>query len=478
MNPILLIAVPLLAALLAVFLKKIDRVLLISAAVLNVAAAVVIAIQYVKPQIIIIGGFKPPFGISLVLDGYALSGILLLNIIFALIILMAYRQVGKLAVVLAVTLAALNGMLLTGDLFNLFVFMEIAAISAYIITSANKDLKHTFNYLILGSLGSGFFLFAIVLLYNIFGSLNMADIKDKISLASGPVQGALVLPLVMLFAGIAVETKLIPFGGWVKGVLNQANPLTGSMIVSAYALATLLVFGRLFGDLFELSGWLLTAFMAIAAVTLILAEVSAFSSKSLREILLFSSIAQSGLVVLLFVNHLLLPAVLVLVSNVVSKLVLFTIAGQLTEDSGTDEVAGLRGIFSHYPLLGIGFTVASLSLIGLPLFFGFTAKLTALVALFDRGNLLVPMVILLMAVVEGTYFIRMLTSLWHAGQEGEISSIDKNAVFPAVRRTATAVTALLLSLLIIGTGIVTLASFESINAADFVSFISRSIGGM
>ena len=478
MNPILLIAVPLLAALLAVFLKKIDRVLLVAAVVFNVACAVMIASQYVQPQTIIIGGFKPPFGISLVLDGYALSGILLLNIIFALIILMAFRQTGRLAVVLAIALAALNGMVLTGDLFNLFVFMEIAAIAAYIITTANKDIRHTFNYLVLGSLGSGLILLAIVLLYNVFGVLNMNDIQNKIASASGSVQSALILPLVLLFAGLAIETKLIPFGGWVKGILYQANPLTGSMIVSAYSLTALLVFGRLFGDLFQLSGGLLTSFTAIAAATLILAEAAAFSRQSLREILLFSSIAQSGLVALLFMNHLMLPAVLVLVSNVVSKLVLFTIASQLAEDCGTDETARLNGVFSRYPLLGVGFTVASMSLIGMPLFFGFTAKLTALIALFDSGNLVLPIMILLMAVVEGTYFIRMLNSLWHAGQEGEISAKDKLARFPAVRQNATVITSLLIAVLIVFAGFLTLGGFGSTSAIDFMTFIRQSIGGM
>ena len=478
MNPILLIAVPLLAALLAAFMKKIGRILLVSATVLNVAAAIVIAIQYAQPQIIVIGGFRPPFGISLVLDGYALSGILLLNIIFALIILMSFRQTGRLSIVLSIALAALNGMVLTGDLFNLFVFMEIAAIAAYIITSEIKDIKHTFNYLILGSLGSGLFLFAVILLYNIFGSLNMLDIKSQVGAASGLAPGALILPLVMLFAGLAVETKIIPFGGWVKGVLGQASPLTGSMLASVYSLAALLIFGRLFGDMFELSGALLTALTAIAAATFILAEASAFSRKSLRETLLFSSIAQSGLVALLFLNHLMLPAVLVLVSNVVSKLVLFTIAGQLADACGTDEPASLRGVFSRYPLLGIGFTFASLSLIGLPLFFGFSAKLNALTALFDRGNLVLPAIILLMAVVEGTYYIRMLNSLWHTGQEGELSVKGNRTDFPAIRQNATTVTVVLIALLFVAAGFLTLAGLGSTGATDFVTFIRQSLGGM
>lgn len=478
MNPVLLIAIPLLAALLAVFLKKIDKILLYAAAVLNVAAAIVAAALYAAPQVIIIGGFKPPFGISLVLDGYSLTGILLINVIFALIVLLSSRHVGKYAIVLCVALAALNGMVLTGDLFNLFVFMEIAAIAAYIITSANKDLKHTFNYLVVGTLASGLFLFGIVLIYAIFGSLNMMDIKDKITAAATPVQKALILPLVMIFAGLAVEAKLIPFGGWVKGVLKKANPLVGAAIVSAYALAVLLVFGRLFSSVFVVSGELLTAFSVVASATLVLAETSAFSSKNMREVLLFSSIAQSGLAVMLFLQGLTLPGVLVLVSNVVSKLVLFTIAGKLADDLGTDEIEKIKGVFSRYPLVGIGFTISTLSLIGIPLFFGFSAKLNTLIALFDGGNYWLPAIILLMAVVEGSYYIRMLASLWHAGAEGEISAKDGLSAYQLKSSGIISAVVLLIGLLIIAAGILTLSNVGLPAAADFTSFIKQSLGGM
>ncbi len=478
MNPVLLIAAPLLAALLAVIVKKADRVLLVAAALFNLAAAVLTALWYTGPQVVAIGGFKPPFGISLVLDAYTLAGVLLLNAIFALILLMSFRKIGKLSVILSISLAALNGMVLTGDLFNLFVFLEIGSIAAYIITTANKDLRHTFNYLIIGSLGSGLFLFAVILIYSAFGSLNMADIQSKIASTDAAAQSALFLPLVMLFAGLAVETKLIPFGGWVKGVLKEANPLTGSMIVSGYAFAVLLVFGRLFGELFRLSGALLTALTIVAVVTLILAEASAFAQKTLRKTLLFSSIAQSGLVVLLFLHHLNLAAVLVLISNVVSKLVLFTISAQLAEACGSDETDKLRGVFFRYPLLGFGFTVSALSLIGIPLFFGFTAKLNALTALFEQSGWILPAVILLMAVVEGIYFVRILSGLWHAGQEGEISAKDKLTDFPPVRQAVTGVTATVIALLLVAAGIVTLSAFGSSNAADVISLIQQSIGGM
>ncbi len=156
---VLLIAVPLLAAFLSVLIKKLGRIFLGIAAGLNAASAIILAMDYISPVIYSVGGFKPPYGISLVLDEYSLIGILTVNIIFALIIMASCKLIKKYEVVLSVALAALNGIVLTGDLFNMFVFMEIAAITAYILTTMNKGFKYTFNYLVLGTLGSGLFLF-------------------------------------------------------------------------------------------------------------------------------------------------------------------------------------------------------------------------------------------------------------------------------------------------------------------------------
>jgi len=420
-NPALLIAVPLLLSFIAAMFKKIDKDLLSIAVVLNLGYSVYSAIIYSGKLVYEIGGFKPPFGISLVVDGYALVGMVLLNAVFALMVLMNANKIGKYAIVLLVSLASLNGIVLTGDLFNLFVFMEIAAIAAYIMTAMNKGFKHTFNYLVLGTLASGLYLFGIIVVYNLFGTLNIMDLSAKIG---GVAYAAMALPMVFIFVGLSVEAKLLPFSGWVKGVLKSANGLVGSLILSAYATAVLLMFGRLLNSVFVFDGGLLVAFSAIAVLTLVLAEASAFSSKNIREILLFSSIAQSGLVVVLFVYGLILPAVLVLANNVISKLVLFTISAKMAEDTGSDKISDLKGIFSQYKCLGIGFTIPAMSMVGLPLFFGFIAKANVLIALMQGGNIWLPIVLLLVAVVEGAYFIRILTSLWNAGEEGKLTKSE------------------------------------------------------
>ncbi|MHB1484962.1 MAG: complex I subunit 5 family protein [Saccharofermentanales bacterium] len=475
MNPSLLIVIPLLGAFIAVFVKKTDKIILLLSTIVNVALSILLTVLYTIPEVYFVGGFPPPFGISLVVDSYSLINILILNIIFALIIFMSFKYVTRYAVVLSIMLAALNGVVLTGDLFNLFVFMEIAAIVSYILTTANKDIRHTFNYLVLGTMSSGFFLFGIVLIYNIFGSLNINDIRDLIASSNGPVKGALALPIILIFAGLSVEMKLIPFSGWAKGVLKQANPLVGTLIVSVHAFAILIAFGRLTSSIFVISKELLMAFTVIAAVTLVFAEASAFSKKNLREILLFSSIAQSGLAVLLFINGLTLPALLVLINNVVSKLILFTIAGKLANESDTDNIDELRGVFTKYVIPGLGFSTAVLSLIGIPLFFGFTAKVTAVIALFKMDNIWLPAIILLSAVVEGAYYIRILINLWTVGNEGETATKKLTKDFVLDDHVKVSIVSIVISLLIIAGGIIFIAQLQAPLAADLPSYIKQSL---
>jgi len=246
-NPVLLIAFPLLFSFLPTLFKKWEKASLVSVILFNI-----IALFFIEKGVYNIGGWEAPFGINLVLDNYSFIGVLIVNLVFALSVLISFESIGKYSIVLLISLASLNGMILTGDLFNLFVFMEIGAISAYILSSITKKYKFTFNYLVIGTLGSGLYLLGTIILYGIFGSLNMTDISEKI-ISHNVNPAVLMLPAVLIFIGLAVEAKLLPFNGWVKGVFGNANSLVGSIFASAYAATTVIVFGRLFVNLFLIS---------------------------------------------------------------------------------------------------------------------------------------------------------------------------------------------------------------------------------
>ena len=476
-NPVFLIAIPLLVAFISVFIKKASRILLSIAADINITLSIALLLTYSGQKIYEIGGFKPPFGISLVLDNYSIIGIVILNILFGLSLILSWSEIKKIAPVLTVALAALNGMLLTGDMFNLFVFFEIGAIAAYLLTSMNKGYKESFNYLIMGSIGSGMFLLGTIIFYNIFGTLNIFDLEFQMDFVARSDYKIIALPIALIFAGLAVEAKLIPFAGWVRGVLKDAKTITGTMLLSVYSFVVVMVFGRIAENIFLISDEMLMAFSIIATLTLILGEFSAFSKKNLKEIILFSSIAQSGLAVLMFLYNLEVAAIMILIGNVVSKLVLFAVADKLKNTYDTDDIYELKGVFVKYPVLGFAFSVSALSVSGLPLFYGFIAKLKSLTSLIEIDNFWLPAIMLMVAVVEGAYFIRILVNLWNASSEGNVS---RNEDAPEKKIEGVWTLALIsgiIAILLIAGGIIPLANLNEYMGTETPQFIISLLGG-
>jgi len=389
---IYLIVIPLLFAFISIMFKKISRELLLTAVVINIVLAILN-----EPGQYLLGGYQAPYGIVLNIDYYAIYSVLLLNVLFGILVWLHMNRVKKLSVILLVSLASLNGMLLTGDLFNLFVFMEIASISAFMIVSTNKKLVHVFNYMIVALFGGSMYLFGVVLLYSQFGTINMDVMKSSME-----VGGVGAIAVIFIFVGFGIEMKLLPLNGWVKGILKHSDGFTGPMIASIYSGVMLLVFGRLMNDVLVIDTDLRLLFSLIAVLTIILGEASAFSTMNIRELLLYSSVAQSGLAALLFINGLVGVAALVVVGNMLAKFVLFLLAGTMSDSLGnqslelrqvgepeiekTLDILKLKGIFKKNPINGIAFSIASLSLVGLPLFFGFFVKMNVLYHLMQSEN--------------------------------------------------------------------------------------------
>ncbi|MCD6482623.1 MAG: NADH-ubiquinone oxidoreductase [Candidatus Izimaplasma sp.] len=406
MSAILLIVVPLLAAFISILFKKASSYIL-----LIVSFASVVSLNYVQLEVINIGGFTAPYGINLVLDNYSLIGLYIVDSLFFLVIALNCIKFKKLSTILLVSLAGLNGLLLTGDLFNLFVFLEVSGIAAYLITTTNKEPLATFNYLVAGTVGSSLYLFGLIILYGMFGTLNMADMANEIAI-SGSSANAVAFPFLLMFIGLGVEAKLLPLNSWAKGILISANKLTGPMIASIYAGTILFVFGRILTTLFIYSDQLVLVLSVILIVGIIAGETMAFSSNKIRGVLLYSSIAQASLIVMLFVLGITGWATMMIIANVVSKFIMFSIASHTNDVLGTDEIEDVQGMFLNNKTIGVAFTVAALNISGLPLFFGFIIKMNMLTDLFAKDGYFLAAVILITSVIEGVYYIRLVLKLW------------------------------------------------------------------
>ncbi len=423
MSAVLLIAIPLLLAFLSVIFKKISPYLLILAGVANL-----VMVFFLEEGYHIIGGFDQPLGINLLVDGYSVLILVLINLLILVIGIINIKEYGKISVIMLIAMAGLNGLVLTNDLFNLFVFLEISGIAAYLISSTNKKPVSTFHYLILGAVGSSLFLFGLIILYAMFGTLNMADMIGKIQVANNYKE--LILPFTLMFIGLGVEAKLLPFNSWVKGILGNSNTLSGPMIASVYASAMGFALGRLVIHLFAFEGALSMVVTVILVLGIILGDLMAFASKKTREILLFSSVAQASIVILLFANGIYIWAVYLIIANALSKAVMFLIINRAVKETGSDESNALKGLFANNKLIGIAFTLASLSVMGLPLLTGFVVKLNYLTGLADANQIWLVVAILVASVIEGIYFVKLLVKLWY--KEGNQIEVGYNSLFKIV----------------------------------------------
>ncbi len=409
MNAVLLIAIPLLAAFLSIFSKKLAPYLLII-----VSFSQVILLAFVPKEVILIGGYASPYGITLILDTFSLYALYVVNALFFIIAVLNIKEYKHLSTILLVALTGLNGLLLTGDLFNLFVFLEITGISAYLITSTNNKPVHTFNYLVAGTVGSSLYLLGLIILYSMFGTLNMASMAEALN---GINAMYVAFPFLLMFIGLGVEAKLLPFNSWVKGILGNSNKLTGPMIAAVYASASLFVFGRVLTEVFVMSDQLMLIVSLILGFSILAGEAMAYSSTKIRQILLFSSVAQAGIAVLVFSFGFVGYGLLFVGLNGLSKLIMFLVINHVSDRFGSDDVTDFKGIFMNNKIIGVGFSIVVLSVLGLPLFAGFYIKLGILTELINANNFVFPAIILISSVVEGVYFIKLLIKLWYTDAE-------------------------------------------------------------
>jgi multicomponent Na+:H+ antiporter subunit D len=268
------------------------------------------------------------------------------------------------------------------------------------------------------------------MIYGLTGSL---QIKGMYLLLSNVPEAKVFIAVLLMIVGLSVELKLMPVGSWAKGIYGNSNELTGAIFASVLAPTFALVFGRLLQEVIVLNdatGYLL---MTIALATLVLAELAAYKQVALRKTLAFSSIAQSGLIVILFMFNLVYPAILLIINQTLSKAILFWIAGKLNTAYGSDDGQALKGVFYHHKVLGVLFSIAGLSMMGMPLFFGFIAKINMVIGSFTIGWIGFPIIILAIAIVEVAYLMRWLLLLWSPANEGQLAVkstfIEKEKMF-------------------------------------------------
>jgi multicomponent Na+:H+ antiporter subunit D len=407
--PILMLAVPLLAAFAINVAGLINRrlcyPLLLAALAVSLLAALGVLGEVVRtgPIHYRLGGWPPPIGIEYVIDH--LNGLILVVItaVSLLAAIFSKRSIEEelpeklhyYYTLFVLAVVGLLGMTITGDAFNLYVLMEITALTNYALIAlgrSDRALPASFTYVMIGTIGASFYLLGVGHLYIMTGSLNMADLK---ALLSDLYQThAIIASFVILMLGIWIKMAFFPLHGWLPNAYTYAPAATSCLIaplvtkVSVYIMARLMfsVYSPAFTfEAFGLSGAVI--WMAVAAI--VAGSLLALAQKDFKKMLTYLVVAEVGYMVggLWLANRLgITGAVLHIVNDALMTLCLFLTAGIVGYKTGGHGFANLQGLYRKMPVTMAAFTVGALSMIGVPPTAGFFSKWYLILGAIDAGH--------------------------------------------------------------------------------------------
>jgi len=358
-----------------------------------------------EPMTYWVGGWDFPIGVSLVADGLSrlmvviVATISLVALLFSMDYMARFTSPGLYYSLFLLMLAGMNGVVLSGDLFNMFVFIEVAGIASYALVAfgtESDELEASLKYLVLGTVASAFLLVGIALVYNVTGHLNWAKVAEGVAQAGGPT-APLYVAAAFFLMGFGLKAAMVPFHAWLPDAHPSAPApisamLSGVLIKASgvYALARL-VFSVFDGD--PALGWVL---VVLGTLSMVLGALMAMGQGDFKRLLAYSSVSQVGYVVLALgaaavmqargvsagvVGLMVVGGLFHLANHAIFKSLLFLCSGSVEYATGTRQLKDLGGIGGRMPVTGACVRIGALAISGVPPLNGFWSKLFIIVAL-------------------------------------------------------------------------------------------------
>jgi multicomponent Na+:H+ antiporter subunit D len=397
-----------------------------------------------------LGGWPPPFGIEYVLDplsAYLVATVALIGTMVCIyptkagFDLRPGRGVPLYPLALLL-LTGLVGVMLSGDLFHLFVFLEIYAISTYALVSLGGDraVFASFRYLLLGTVGSGLYLLGVGFLYFKTGSLNMADVAAQLpGIADDP---AILGSMGLIVLGLALKMALFPLHVWLPDAHTYSPPgvaaLLAAVQVKAGAYALIRILFDVYGPAYAGDGVPVDlALTWFGAAGIVVGSVLAIQQTDLKRMLAYSTVAQLGYIGLgigLATPLALVGALLHVLNHALMKGGLFLVAGGILEATGIKEIARFAGLGKRMPLVMTGFAIAALSMVGIPPTAGFFSKFYLVSSTVQTGDWVLAAIVVSSSLLTLVYFLRLFERIFVLPPQEDLIA---DAVEPEGRIVAT-----------------------------------------
>jgi multicomponent Na+:H+ antiporter subunit D len=366
-----------------------------------------------------VGSWIPPIGICMVLDGLTSFMLVTVNLVSFLVTIYSvsymekYTDKYRFYTLFMLMLAGMNGIIVTGDLFNLFVFLEIASIASYALVAFGteaEELEASFKYAIMGSVASTFILLGIAMLYSYTSTLNMADISSILS--GKPVNTIVGFVTVLFLAGFGLKAALVPFHGWLPDA-HPAAPAPISAMLSGVFIKTLGVYAlcRVFFNILTVSDRLVFVLIVLGLVSMVVGAFLAIAQNDIKRMFAYSSISQIGYIIFALgvgTPLAILGGLFHLFNHAVFKSLLFLNSGAIEYSVHTRNLEKLGGLNSRLPITGYTSLIGSMSISGIPPLGGFFSKLIIIIAAIQAGYFISATVAILVSIVTLAYYLKFL----------------------------------------------------------------------
>ena len=340
-------------------------------------------------------------------------------------------------VLINLMMSSLLALIYTNDLFTAYVFIEINTIAAgglILIRDTGHTLVAATKYMIMSLIGSGLILIGLSMLYGITGHLLMSNIHESVIQINANGQYTIPLTVIIVFicVGLAIKSALFPFHSWLPDAYSYgtaaSSAILSSLVSKSYIFLLIKIFYRVIGLDIIMHYHVENILFIFAILGMILGSVSAIHQIDIRRMIAFSSVAQIGYIYMgigLDTEAGILAALFHVISHAASKSLLFISARGLSEVSGNSKLfPDLKGAGYRNIIAGIGFSTGALSMIGIPLFAGFTSKVYFALATLESSpfKLWTAMIALAIStVLNAVYFLHtVLTIYTPVNKEGRV----------------------------------------------------------
>jgi multicomponent Na+:H+ antiporter subunit D len=406
-----------------------------------------------------VGGWEPvngvPIGIYMVMDGFTTIILCIINLIgflsaiYSISYISRYTSENYFYSLFCLMTAGMNGVVLSGDLFNIFVFLEISAISSYALVAfgvEKNELEASFKYQVLGGLASFLILFGIGFVYWKTKTLNIADIKEVFN--SGYDKSYYLFVQILILSGFGLKAAIIPFHAWLPDAHSSAPSPISAMLSGVLIKAVgIYVIIRLFFNMFDVSEGMAVLITTLGALSMAIGVFLAIGQWDIKRLLAYHSISQMGYVVLsvgigmILISRGLKQDVAVLaiggglfhlINHAAFKSLLFLNAGAIEYRTGTRNLKEMGGLARYMPATSSTSFIASMSISGIPPFNGFFSKLIIIIAAVMAGFYLLAALAVVVSIITLASFLKFQRyAFYNKSVEGK-ETCPEEVPFPMV----------------------------------------------